>query len=613
MTSIFLKNMPRLYLQLFVCISFLTLPILVACDNSANTAEKASEHRSELLLSQHENEEKHEKTQINVKNHGNIDISAENSMADSESAAQSTHSSAIETENGATPEKGGHIVMGSIGEPSTLIPFLATDSASHEIASMLFVAPLRYDKNLKIEPWAAESYEVLNDGRLLRFVLRKGIMWEDGVELTADDVEFTYNIIINPTTPTAYAEDFLAVTRFTKTGRYSFEVEYDKPFARALVSWMQAIMPRHILEGVEGQALATHPFARKPVAVGPYSLDTWQVGSHIILKAVENYFEGEALLSDVIYRIIPDNATMFLELKAGKLDMMGLSPQQYLRQTNTQKWQEEWNKYKYLSFGYTFLGYNLRHPFFTDAKVRRALTHAIDREGIVKGVLLGMGEPVIGPYKPKTWVYNTEITPYEYSPDMARALMAEAGWRDTDGDGLLDKDGVPFAFTILTNQGNDQRIKAATIIQSQLKQIGIKVQIRTVEWAAFIKEFVNKGRFDAVLLAWSIGQDPDSFEVWHSSKAFEGGLNFIGYSNSEVDEVLEKGRRALSLEERKKLYDRFQVLLHEDQPYCFLYAPYALPIVQARFRGIEPAPAGITYNFIDWWVSRRDQNPTLQR
>ena len=510
----------------------------------------------------------------------------------------------------AQPEPGGRIIMGTIGEPSTLIPFIATDSASHDVAGMLFVAPLRYKKNLEIEPWAAESFEVLEGGKLLRFTLRKDIKWEDGVPFTADDVEFTYKLIIAPTTPTAYAEDFLAVKEFRKTGPHSFEVRYDKPFARALISWMQAIMPKHILEG---QDLLSTPFARKPVGVGPYRLDSWEPGTRIVLKAVPEYFEGRANLDEVVYRIIPDNATMFLELKAGKLDMMGLSPQQYLRQTEGYTWDRDWHKYKFLSFGYTYLGYNLKHPFFNDALVRRAIAHAIDREGIIKGVLLGMGEPTIGPYKPGTWVYNDKIEPYAYDPEKARALLREAGWADTDGDGLLDRNGTPFSFTILTNQGNDQRIKTATIIQSQLRQVGIGVQIRTVEWAAFIKEFVNKGRFDAVILGWSITQDPDSYEVWHSSKATAGGLNFIGYGNPEVDSVLEKGRRTLDMEERKRLYDRFQELLHQDQPYCFLYVPYSLPIVQARFRGIEPAPAGITYNFIRWWVPRNQQRTSVQQ
>ena len=507
-----------------------------------------------------------------------------------------------EISNGAAPEQGvqgGRIIMGSIGEPSNLLPYMASDSASAEIADLLFVAPLKYDKNLQIVPWAASSWEILEDGRLLRFVLRDDILWEDGEPLTADDVEFTYRVMIDPATPTAYADSFLAISSFRKTGRYSFEVRYDKPFARAVDTWMGAILPRHALEG---QDIMTSPLARRPVGSGPFRLVSWESGSRLVLRASETYFAGRPNLDEVVYRIIPDPSTMFLELKAGKLDMMSLSPQQYLRQTTGEKWERDWQKFNFLSFGYTFLGYNMRHPFFQDVRVRRALSMAIDRQSLVDGVLLGLGVPAVGPYKPGTWVYNTKLEPVRQDLAQAASLLAEAGWSEKNSDGILVKDGRPFAFTILVNQGNDQRIKTAIIIQSQFRSIGVDVRIRTVEWAAFIKEFVNKGQFDAVILGWSIVQDPDLYEVWHSSNARLGGLNFTAYCNDEVDALLEEARSTTDQARRKKLYDRFQEVLDAEQPYSFLYVPYSLPILQARFRGIDPAPIGIMYNFDRWWV-----------
>ena len=507
----------------------------------------------------------------------------------------------VGAETKATPRYGGQIVMSSIGEPSGLISSLTTDSASHEVAAYFYVGCLRYDKNLEIEPWAAESYEVLNDGRLLRFTLRPGILWEDGVEMTAADVEFTYKLMIDKETPTAYAEDFLAIKNFRVTGKYSFEVEYEKPFARALMTWMQDILPAHLLKDVRGQALLASPLNRKPVSAGPYVLKEWESGSRMVFEANPRYFEGPPYIRKVVYRVIPDMATSFLELKSGNLDMLSLTPQQYTRQTSGGAWDTDWAKYKYLSFSYTYLGYNLKHPFFADKRVRQAIACAINKEGIIKGVLLGEGEATIGPYKPGTWAYNDKIKDYPFSAETARAMLAEAGFADSDKDGILDKDGKAFEFTILTNQGNDQRIKTATIIQQQLAEIGIKVNIRTVEWAAFIKEFVHTGNFDALILGWNILQDPDLYDVWHSSKIGNGGLNFTGFSNAEVDAILEEARSTLDQSRRKVLYDRFQEILHEEQPYCFLYAPQALPIVNRRIQGIEPAPAGITHNFNKWW------------
>ena len=499
----------------------------------------------------------------------------------------------------AKPEYGGRLILGTIGEPSNLISYLSSDAPSHEAAAYLSVAPLKYDKDLQVVPWAAESYRVEDGGKKLSFVLQKGIMWQDGVELTADDVEFTYQLMIAKTTPTPYAEDFLTVKEFRKTGRYGFEVYYDQPYARAQSTWMGAILPKHALEGED---LLNTKYTRNPVSSGTHILTNWSPGTRLEFQANQNYFEGRPYIDQIISRVIPDISTMFLELKAGKLDMMGLSPYQYTRQTSGDRWDEQYNKYQYLSFGYTYIGYNLKNPLFEDVRVRRAIAHAVDKKGIIHGVLMGLGQPTIGPYKPGTWPYNTEIEDYAFDPELARALLSEAGWNEKNSDGILVKDGRPFSFTLMTNQGNEQRIKIATIIQNQLEEVGIEVRIRTVEWAAFIEKFINPRNFDAIVMGWNITQDPDNYDVWHSSKYEGAGLNFGGYSNPEVDELLVKGRHMLDPEERKPVYWRIQELIHEDQPYLFLYAPLSLPIIRAEVMGVEPAPAGITYNQERWWI-----------
>lgn len=508
----------------------------------------------------------------------------------------------------AAPEQGDRLVTGTIGEPSNLITMLSTDGASHEVGSLLYVSCLKYDKDLNLVPYAAD-FEVLEGGKLLRFTLKPGIRWWDGKELTAEDVEFTYRLMVDPKTPTAYAENYKHVKEFKVTGKYTFEVRYDEVLARSLSSWAMDILPRHALEG---QDLLTTTFIREPLGAGPFKLASWEAGRSITLVANPDYFEGRPHLDAMVYRVIPDQSTMFLELKAGNLDLSELTPQQYAFQTSGAEWEKNFRKYSYLASGYTYLGYNLQSPLFRDKAVRQALAYAVDKQEIVKGVLLGLGQAAEGPYKPGTWAYDENLKPWPFDPAKARAMLAELGWKDTDKDGVLDKDGKPFAFTILTNQGNEQRAKAATIIQSRLKDIGVKVDIRAVEWAAFIKEFVHKGRFDALLLAWNIIPDPDAYTVWHSSQAGPGQLNFVGYKNSEVDELLDKARHSLDPAVRKPLYDRFQEILQDEQPYLFLYVAQALPVVSARFRGVEPAPAGIGHNLIWWWVPKAEQRYTAQ-
>ncbi|WP_053552320.1 peptide-binding protein [Desulfuromonas soudanensis] len=500
---------------------------------------------------------------------------------------------------------GDTIIEGTIGDANTLLPVLASDSASSEINGLVYSSLVRYDKDLKIKGELAESWEISADNLTITFHLRPGVTWHDGTPFTAEDVLFTYRLYIDPKTPTAYAEQYRQVATAEVLDPTTFRVSYRQPLAKALISWGEiSVLPRHLLEGED---VTKSPLARHPVGTGPFRFVEWKPGEKIVLEANPDYFEGRPYLDRVVYRIIPDESTMFLELQAGGLDTMGLNPIQYQTQTDSPAFKRQFVKYRYPAFAYTYLGYNLNRPLFQDKRVRQALSYAINKKEIVEGVLLGLGQEATGPYKPGTWPYNPAVKRYPYNPERARALLAEAGWTDSDGDGILDKDGKPFAFTIVTNQGNDQRVKSGEIIQRRFREIGVDVKLRVIEWASFLNEFINPGNFDATILGWTVPIDPDGYNVWHSSKTGPRELNFVGFKNAEVDELLEKGRRTLETAERKKYYDRFQEILAEEQPYTFLYVPDALPVVASRFQGIEPAPAGITYNFIRWYVPKEAQ------
>jgi peptide/nickel transport system substrate-binding protein len=508
------------------------------------------------------------------------------------------------------PAYGDLLIEGSIGDASNLIPMLATDSASHSIAGLIFNGLVKYDKNLNLTGDLAKDWEVSPDGLTLTFHLRPGVRWHDGREFSAHDVMFGFQTITDKNTRTAYAGDFLEVKEAKVIDRYTFRVVYHRPFAPGLSSWgALVVLPKHLLEGVD---IHQTPFSRKPVGTGPFRFREWKTGEKIVLEANPDYFDGRPYLDGYVFRIIPDLATMFLELKAGGLDLMNLTPLQYTRQTDTYKMRRDFRKYRYLAFGYTYLGYNLKDWKFQDRRVRQAISYAIDKKEIIGGVLLGLGLEATGPYKPDTPWYNPNVKRYPHDPEKSKSLLAEAGWKDTLGDGILRKDGKPFAFTILTNQGNEARAKCAEIIQRRLKAVGIQVKIRTVEWAAFINDFIDKRNFEAVILGWTLGQDPDLYDIWHSSKVKEKQLNFIHYQNPEVDALLERGRYTFDRQLRKACYDRIQEILAEDQPYTFLYVPYALPVVSARFRGIEPAPAGIGHNLYRWYVPKAQQRYVLQ-
>jgi peptide/nickel transport system substrate-binding protein len=508
------------------------------------------------------------------------------------------------------PAYGDALVVGSIGEPSNLIPMLASDSASFDISGLVYNGLVKYDTDLSVIGDLAESWDISKDGLVITFHLKKGVRWTDGVEFTADDVMFGYQTIINDKTPTAYSEDFKQVKKAEVIDKYTFRVTYKKPFAPALTSWNSlVVLPRHLLEGKD---ITKSPLTRDPVGMGPFKLVNWVSGQELILDSNHDYFEGRPYIDRYIYRIIPDSATMFLELQTGGVDMMGLTPIQYTRQTNSKSFKNNFHKFRYPSFAYTYLGFNLKHPFFKDRRVRQAIAYAIDKQEIVDVVLFGLGSVATGPYVPHTWPYNPDVKRYEYNPEKAKELLREAGWKMGSG-GILEKDGRPFEFTILTNIGNSLRMNTATIIQWRLAKIGIKVHIRVLEWSTFINEFIDKRRFEAVILGWQIGLDPDQYDIWYSGKTKEKELNFVSYSNPEVDALLEKGRRTFDINERKKAYYRIQEILAEDLPYIFLYVPDSLTIVSSRFMGIKSSPIGITYNLPKWYVPKPLQRYRLEQ
>ncbi len=511
----------------------------------------------------------------------------------------------------AAPADGDTFIEASIGDIQGLIPNITSDSASHEVGSLIYSGLVKRDKDLNLVPDLAQSWELSKDCLTLTFHLRQDAKWHDGHPFTAEDGRFTYEAMIHPKTPTAYKEDFLAVKAVEVLDPYTLRITYPKPYAQAIESWGVWMLPKHLLARyvAEGR-LREAPQNGDPVGNGPYRFVEWRSGEKVVVVANADYFEGRPYLSRVVYRIIPSQATIFLELKAKGVDYAGLTAIQFKRQTEYPAFRKAYTKYQYPANAYTYLGFNLKDPRFADRRVRQAFAHAINKQEIIDGVLLGLAREATGPYKPGTWPYNPNVARFPYDPEKAKALLAEAGWRNTNGDGALYKDGKPFTFTIPTNQGNDERKKVAEIIQQRLKEIGVRADIQILEWAAFLKEFIKKRRFEAIILGWGIGLDPDQYEIWHSSKTGPDELNHISYANPGVDRLLELGRASCRPEERKKYYDRLQELLAEDQPIIFLYFRDALLAVASRIHGIEPSPNGITFNFIRWYVPKYLQRYT---
>ena len=521
-----------------------------------------------------------------------------------ESTSNHISTNTIDYSKNYPPNDGGTLIDAMTGEPSGLIAMISGESASSAIASNIFNSLLKYDKNLDLTGELAQSWEVSKDQKTITFHLKPKLKWADNQPLTSDDVLFTWQKVTDEKTRTPYGSDFKLVTKAEAPDASTFRVTYAAPYAPALDTWAGLhILPKHLLKD---QDINTTAFARNPVGSHYYKLDSWKNGQYLRLTRNANATQGQARIDSLLSRIIPDKAAQFLELSADNIDSMGLSPIQYARIFPARP---ELNKnialYKELGNSYTYLGFNLKRKPFDDVRVRQAINYAINKQEIIDGVLLGLGEPVASPYKPGTRWSNPALKPYPYDPNKAKALLKAAGYEDHDGDGILDKDGKPFTFEILTNQ-NKEREMTGVLIQRRLREIGIDANIRVLEWASFLGRFIKPKEFDVVVLGWSLSLDPDQYSIWHSSQQAPGQFNFISYNNPRVDKLLEAGRLELDPDKRMKIYHEFSKILLEDSPIVFLSAGYGLTAIHKRVRGISsPAPpAGIGHNTYEWYIPK---------
>ncbi len=492
---------------------------------------------------------------------------------------------------------------------SGLIPNITGDKYSHDAVSLIYSGLISHDKDTNIIPDLAESWNLAPDCKEVSFKLRKNAKWHDGKPFTADDVVFTYQLMAHPKTPSPYKDDFEDVASVEVLDPYNVRVKYKASFANAVYIWGQSILPKHLLDKYmqEGKLKEAPQNSTGPVGTGPYKFQEIRSGEKFVVVANPDYYAGRPYISRIVYRIIPSQATIFLELKAKGIDQADLTALQYQRQTDYAAFKSSYNKFRYAANVYTYLGLNHKDPRFADKRVRHAFAHAINKRDLLEGVRLGMGREATGPYKPGTWVYNPNVRTYPYDPARARKLLAEAGWTTKNADGLLVKDGQPFTFDLLISQGSDEGRKTAEVIQAQLREIGIGAELRVLEWAALLKEHIKKRSFAAAVLAWGVGLDPDQYSIWHSSQTGPDEFNFVSYKNAEVDALLERGRRSCQQSERKRVYDRLQEILAEDEPLVFLFFRDTLPVVAARVRGIVPGPIGIDYNTNEWYVPKRLQ------
>lgn len=485
--------------------------------------------------------------------------------------------------------------------PPDLNPITSNDSSSSSVLGHLFEPLLKVNKDtLAFEPNIAERWTVSDDKKVYTFYLRKDVTWHDGHPFTVDDIIYTYERIqdpeVNATMLRGYYKD---IDRVEKIDDYTVRFYYKRIYYRGLImTGLMTIVPKHIL--VQYKNFNDNSFTKFPIGNGPFKMKEWVSNQKVVLERYDGYFGKKPKIKTIQMQVINDNSVAFQLLKKGDLDTFDLTAVQFSRQTQDEKFRSRFEKFSYPSLGnhYDYIGWNNKSPLFEDPKVRLALTHLVDRESLVKKLNFGLGQVITGPFFPLSPRYNSKIKPWPYDPQKAISLLKEAGWEDHDGDGILDKDDLKFEFTLTLNSNNPLRIRVATILQEEFSKAGIKAKVVRMEWGAFIQKVMNRD-FDATVLGWGYAIEGDPYQIWHKSGAdAKGSSNYISFVNDEVSDLVEAAREEFDPEKRKVMYDRFQEILHELQPYSFLYYVPSTVAVSKRFKNLKVYKAGM--DMYDW-------------
>ncbi len=426
---------------------------------------------------------------------------------------------------------------------------------------------------------SAELLPATEHNPIIKFKLRPGVKFHDGHLVDANDVKFTYESIIDPKNLSPRLPDYEPVKAIDVTGPLTIKIIYKRLYSPAIGTWTMGILPEHLLnwKALEAEALRLGKdpkdfsmrqsiFNRRPVGCGPFKFREWKSDQYIILDRFDEYWEGPPNYKEFVFRVIPDLLTQEMEFYAATLDSYAVQPHQVKRLKTDPRFQS----FSGLSMGYTYIGYNLRRKPFDDLRVRKALSMAIDANKIIKYVLYNQGERITGPFVKQTDYYNHAIEPIPYNPEAALSLLKEAGWK-RNTSGWLEKNGQKLQFTLITNNGNPLREAILAIAQDSWKKIGIDVRTDQLEWAVFIQKRVNMLDFDALILGWALGIEPDLYQIWHSSQTHPYQLNFVGFKDKEADDLIIKIRQEYDHNRQVEYCQRLHEIIARQQPYTFLF------------------------------------------
>jgi len=514
----------------------------------------------------------------------------------------------------ALPDYGGTYEEGIIGQPRFLNPVLAQiNDADRDLTQIIFSSLLKHDGRGNLIPDLAKNYEIKENGLVYEFFLKENIKWHDGETLTADDIVFTINTIQNPEYKSPLRINWNGV-KVEKIDDYAVRFKLNNIYAPFLHNMTVGILPKHLWAGISAQNFHLAQYNHEPVGSGPYKFKELKQNKSGVIQSIElkknkDFYLKDPYIENLIFEFFQNEETAIQALNKKQVD--GLNFFSAAQQSKIQN--KSANIYRINLPRYYAVFFNqTKTKVLSDKTARLALAYATDKKEIIEKILNNEGLIADSPLLPNSLGYTKEIKIYDFAPEHAKNILRADGWKDTDGDGILEKkinnENLKFEITLVTADW-PELIKAANLIKEQWGKIGAKINLEIAGLGAIQEDYIRPREYQAILFGEVLGSDPDPFAFWHSSQKRDPGLNLALYDNEKIDKVLEEARQNLDKKIRIEKYEEFQKLLVDDVPAVFLYSPAYLYPVNKKVKGVSlenlPLPPYRFSQIENWYIKTK--------
>ncbi len=504
---------------------------------------------------------------------------------------------------------GGSLNYGEYGRPATLDPITSNEMISLRLTELVFNGLVGINEKQEIVPELAEKWVRSSDGRTYTFFLRKDVLWhpregEEPKSFNADDVIFTYKIMMHPRTITPLKVRYEFIEKVDKVDDYTVTFTLKRPILNALAKFSFKVIPKH---GPSNPNYLTRedPFVQNPIGTGPYMLKNVTAEREIILTANDNYFKGRPHIDKIIAKPFADQNIMTQALMFNAIDMIVLVNPRDIPEIEGDK---RFILQPYNALSYSFFGYNIRNPLLADRRVRKAFTYAVNRQEMLESFFNNRGTIISGPFAPGSWAYNLDVLPLPFDPEKAKALLRDAGFAP-GADGIMQKDGKPLSLSLkVPIEKESEAVKRVVLaFKNYLKNIGVDIKVEFKEWQAWKEDVFLEHDFDVVFASWVFDDSADISSLFHSGEIGPWKNNFIGYSSPEVDGLINESKLTLDHEKRRTINRKLHALLAEENPYTFLWTLTNYAGYHKKLRRVAIHPYKFFSYADDWFIEEKDQ------